>query len=269
MIGKRPRLIAAFPTLLTLGNGACGFACITFAAKVGPEPTDANHLLIAALFIFLGMLFDALDGSAARLTNQTTEFGAELDSLCDAITFGVAPAFLMLQFSRDYHGRFLWVCGVLYLLCALMRLARFNAETEEDDDHEVFSGLPSPGAASVVASFPLAMRGAKDLAENSDAWAQQVGEWLIPAMMISLPLFTVVIALLMVSRFRYPHVFNQLVKQKRSRRQVIQMVIGVVFVYAVRELAIPILFCYFAFATPIAAGWKELVAGRLYKSKKV
>jgi CDP-diacylglycerol---serine O-phosphatidyltransferase len=269
MIGKRPRLIAAFPTMLTLGNGACGFACITFSAKVGPEPTDANHLLIAALFIFLGMLFDALDGSAARLTNQTSEFGAELDSLCDAITFGVAPAFLMLQFSREYHGRLLWVCGVLYLLCALLRLARFNVETDEEDDHDAFSGLPSPAAASVVASFPLAMRGAKDLAANNEALAQHVGEWLVPAMMISLPFFTLAVAFLMVSRFRYPHVFNQLLKQKRSRRQVVQMVFGVVFVYAVRELAIPILFCYFAFATPIASAWKELLAGRLYKSKKV
>lgn len=266
---KRPRLIAVFPTMLTLGNAACGFACITFAAKVGPEPTETNHLLIAALLIFLGMLFDALDGSAARLTNQTSEFGAELDSLCDAISFGVAPAFLMLQFSREYHGRFLWVIAVLYVLCALLRLARFNVETDEEDDHEAFSGIPSPAAAGLVASFPLAMRGVQALAENSEAASQSLGAWLVPTMRISLPFFTLAVAILMVSRIRYPHVFNQLVRGRRSRPQIVQMMITVVVIFAVKEMAIPLIFAWFAFAPPIKAGWKELIAPRLYKSKQV
>ena len=267
---RRPRLIAVFPTLLTLGNAACGFACITFAAKVGPEYAEGNHLLIAAVLIYLGMLFDMLDGSAARLTKQTSEFGAELDSLCDAVTFGVAPAFLMLQFSPpEYHGRLLWVVGALYALCALLRLARFNVETDEDDSHEGFSGLPSPAAAGLVASFPLAMRGLTALKEYSEENAQFIDGWVIPAMKLSLPFLTLAAGILMVSRIQYPHVFSQFVAGKRSRRQIIQLVITLLVVFAVREMAVPLIFCYFAFAAPLKAGWKELVSGRLYKSRRV
>ena len=90
-------MFAVFPTLLTLGNAACGFSAITFAAKVGPDPAGEHDLFLSAVFIFLAMLFDMLDGSVARWAKQTSEFGAQLDSLCDAISFGVAPAFLMLK----------------------------------------------------------------------------------------------------------------------------------------------------------------------------
>ena len=101
---KKRKMFAVLPTLLTLGNAACGFGAITFAAKVGPQIPAENHLVIAALLIFLAMVFDMLDGSVARLTDQTSEFGAQLDSLCDAVSFGVAPAFLMLHFTRADHS---------------------------------------------------------------------------------------------------------------------------------------------------------------------
>ncbi|HBL47170.1 MAG TPA: hypothetical protein DDZ90_27670 [Planctomycetaceae bacterium] len=130
---KKRKLIAVLPTLLTLGNAACGFGAITYAAKVGPEylgqaansggltrmlgtspglfnSFENQHLFVAAVLIFVAMLFDALDGSAARWANQTSEFGAQLDSLCDAISFGIAPAFLMhqmVQFRTQYHPRLL------------------------------------------------------------------------------------------------------------------------------------------------------------------
>lgn len=262
---KRPRLVAAFPTMLTLGNAACGFACITFAAKVGPESLESNHLVYASLFIFLGMLFDALDGSAARLTNQTSEFGAELDSLCDAVTFGIGPAFLMLQFSQEYHGRLLWVIGAVYALCALLRLARFNIETEEDDSHDVFSGLPSPAAAGVVASFPIALRGLYNLAEQVPL-ASHVNEWLIPVMKMSLPFITLAVAILMVTRIPYPHVFNQLMQRKHRRWEIIQMVFVLAVVFLVKEMAVPLIFLFFAFAAPAKAGWKE-VAGKLFSKR--
>src|SRR4051794_17117377 len=110
---KKVRMFWVLPTLLTLGNAVCGFGAITFAAKVGPTSLEGtellqpsvggrfgNELFVAAILIFLGMLFDMLDGRAARWAKHTTDFGAQLDSLCDAITFGVAPAFLMLQFVR-------------------------------------------------------------------------------------------------------------------------------------------------------------------------
>ena len=181
---KKRKLFAVLPTLLTLGNAACGFGAITFAAKVGPESAAGNEFFIAALLIFLAMLFDMLDGSAARWTQQTSDFGAELDSLCDVISFGIAPAFLMLQFTRAdhtfgsqltapfadlYHPRLLWVIGVLFVVCAVLRLARFNVETDEDDSHAFFSGLPSPAAAGTVASFPIAML--SDASSRKYTWA--------------------------------------------------------------------------------------------------
>lgn len=294
---KKRKLIAVLPTLLTLGNAACGFGAITYAAKVGPEylgqaangggltrmlgtspgiynSFDNQHLFVAAVLIFVAMLFDALDGSAARWANQTSEFGAQLDSLCDAISFGIAPAFLMLQmvqFRTEYHPRLLWVIALLFAVCTILRLARFNVETDEDDTHEGFSGLPSPAAAGTVASFPIAMRGLQKLAEDSEpeSFAQTVSLWLIPAVEMSLPWITLAVAALMVTRIQYAHVFNQLFTGQRSRRHVIQLVFSFALIFLVRELAIPVLFCYFAFSAPIHAFWGEVISGRLYKSKQI
>jgi CDP-diacylglycerol--serine O-phosphatidyltransferase len=255
------------PTMLTLGNAACGFGAITFAAKVGPENAGGSELLIAAILVFLAMLFDMLDGSAARWTNQTSDFGAQLDSLCDAISFGVAPAFLMLQYNYltsnvflpfQYHPRLLWVIAVLFVVCALLRLARFNVETEEDDSHNTFSGLPSPAAAGVIASFPIALRGLRELAGDNQATAQDLAIWLIPAIKIALPIITLAAACLMVSRIRYSHVFNQLFSGRRSRQHVIQLVFTGAVIFVVREMAVPLIFCYFAFASPMRAAWERL-----------
>lgn len=271
---RRPKVFAVLPTMLTLGNAACGFGSITFAAKVGPESLDGNQLFVAAVLIFLAMVFDMLDGSAARWTNQTSEFGAELDSLCDGISFGVAPAFLMIQFTRHdhfvgefaplvpFHPRLLWVIAALFVVCALLRLARFNVETEEDDSHEFFSGLPSPLAAGVVASFPIAMHGLADLvAPGADPASRAVGEWLIPAVKFAVPLITLAAACLMVSRVRYAHLFNQLFRGRRSRRHLIQLVFSAAAIYLVREMAVPLICCYFAFAAPLRALWVEIASG--------
>lgn len=276
---KRPRMIAVLPTMLTLGNAVCGFGAITFAAKLGPEHSEGNHLVIASLLILLGMVFDALDGSAARLMRQTSEMGAQLDSLCDVITFGVAPAFLMLQFLAHEHVgsgsefaiifpmRFLWTIAALYAVCAVLRLARFNVETEEDDAHDHFSGLPSPAAAGAVAGFPIGMRALMAIADSTES--PRLAMWLVPGAKIILVGVTLAVACLMVSRIRYPHVFNQWFRGQRSRRQVIQLVFAFAVIYWWHELAVPILFCWFAFAAPLRAGWRELATGRLYKSSGV
>lgn len=274
-------MFAVLPTMLTLSNAACGFGAITFAAKLGPTPTGGgtgNELLIAGLLIFLAMLFDALDGSAARLVNQTSDFGAQLDSLCDAVSFGVAPAYLMLQimahsFGTDvsplfnYHPRLLWVIAVLFVMCAILRLARFNVETDEDDSHDFFSGLPSPAAAGVVASFPIALHGLRDLSTTGDGTlTRDIGTWLLPVTKLSLPLITLAIACLMVSRFRYSHVFNQLFRGQKSRAHIIQLVLTVTTIIAVHELAVPVIFCYFAFSAPFVWLWREITHKNLQKS---
>jgi len=280
---KRQKVFAVLPTLLTLGNLACGFGAITFAAKVGPTAAYGNELIIASVLVYVAMVFDIFDGSAARLTNQTSEFGAQLDSLCDAVSFGVAPAFVMLQFTRHqsrtelaltelglnvepllvYSSRFLWVVGVLFVICTVLRLARFNVETDEDDSHDFFSGLPSPAAAGVVASVPIAMSGVHDLAEERLLAGRDLAEWLFPMAKTALPLMALVVASLMVSRIRYPHFFNQLFKGRKSRRHVIQLLSTLLLIALIPEAVLFLLFAYFAFAAPLIVAWKRVFRRRI------
>ena len=270
---RHRKVFAVLPTLLTLCNAACGFGAISIAARVGPDHFDGSELITAAYLIFLAMVFDALDGSAARFTNQTSDFGAQLDSLCDSISFGVAPAFIMLQLIHpdhhlmntvvdapfNYHPRILWAIGVLFMWCALLRLARFNVESDEEDSHNFFSGLPSPAAAGVVASFPIAIWELKEETKVDGvlAWAQPVAPYLLPSLVVLLPLITLAAAMLMVSRIRYAHVFNQMLRGRRSRRQMRLIVFAMVLAFVVREMAVPVLFCSFAFASPLRAFWER------------
>jgi CDP-diacylglycerol--serine O-phosphatidyltransferase len=282
-------VFAVFPTLLTLGNAACGFGAITFAAKVGPDPAGEHDLFLSAVLIFLAMLFDMLDGSVARWAKQTSEFGAQLDSLCDAVSFGVAPAFLMLRIIHSlesaadtsgivlgvhsptfppfftYWSRLLWVIGALFALCALLRLARFNVETDEDDSHNYFSGLPSPAAAATVASFPIALNALRERTFGSDETARSIAEWLIPVIHLALPLITLAVAILMVSRFKYAHVFNQ-VRGQRGRLHLIQIILVLFTVFLLRE-AMPLIFCVFAFTPPAKSAWRELTGRRARSSE--
>src|SRR3984957_10777381 len=168
------RSVYSLPSLCTLGNAVCGFASMYVAfLVVMPDPSRTDPLTIwwsshglaaAAYLIFLAMLFDALDGRLARFARHTTDFGGQLDSLADVISFGAAPAFLMLLLFRQYGPQHLphmiqravWAIGALYLSCAAVRLARFNVSNKHGEQHHFsFLGLPSPGAAGAVASIVL------------------------------------------------------------------------------------------------------------------
>ncbi|MBW3596471.1 MAG: CDP-diacylglycerol--serine O-phosphatidyltransferase [Planctomycetes bacterium] len=251
---KRPRAIAVLPTLLTLGNAACGFAAITFATQVDPVSPAANLLAVAGLLIVAAMFFDMVDGSVARLMRQTSDFGAQLDSLADVISFGVAPAILVIHCSYHYHPRLLWCLAVLFVLCALLRLARFNVETSDDDSHTSFIGLPSPAAAGAVASFAIAWPGFVRLTEDHmPERVQEIGSWLITATSLSLPVLAVVLGCLMVSRIRYPHVFNIVFRGQSSFPYLIKLVFAMVAVFAFHELAAPLIFLFFVLESPLRA----------------
>jgi CDP-diacylglycerol--serine O-phosphatidyltransferase len=272
---RRQKVFAVLPTLLTLGNAVCGFGAITFAAKVGLEhtvgwgTTDTGCLWIAAALVFLAMVFDMLDGRAARWAKQTSQFGAELDSLCDAISFGVAPAVILVKFCADANpempmlvARLLWAIAVLFVVCAILRLARFNVETDEEDTHEYFSGLPSPAAAGTVVSFMFAYEKiqllAKSVAEDATRWQRAthvVAVYLQPALEFLVPIVALACACLMVSRVRYSHVFNQWFRGRRSYQHILQLVILFVVGSMVKELAVPLVFCIFAFGSPLRAMW--------------
>lgn len=276
---RRPRLIAVLPTLLTLANAACGFAAITVAAQVqavglAEIPADeaaGGHLFVAALLIFAAMVFDAFDGSAARLLGQSSELGAQLDSLCDAVSFGVAPAFLMLQLVNHtfegqgelwfvWPGRVLWGAAVLFVLCTILRLARFNVETDEEDDHAAFRGLPSPAAAAVVASVPLVMNGLLDLMAGDRGWTgwiDDVAAWLVAGVKLGLPVVTLAAAGLMVSGVPYPHVVNQTLRGRKSPWFLVKAVFAVVAVAVFRDFAVPLIAFWFAFSHPVRTLWSR------------
>jgi CDP-diacylglycerol--serine O-phosphatidyltransferase len=219
------RSTAVLPAAFTLLNGLAGFAAIHFAAKdgLGAELDAGNlaHLKIAAGLIFAAMFCDMLDGRLARMTRTTSDFGAQLDSLCDIISFGVAPAVLSLRSAvsilRSQFEMYLpvertvWCIAAVYVACATLRLARFNVETEQDESaHMDFRGLPSPGAAAALAAVVLMFI---SLTERNLAWLP--GRDLLVGMSITLPVLTLVSALLMVTRFRYPHLVNQYIRGRR------------------------------------------------------
>lgn len=108
----------------------------------------------AASAILVSFLFDGLDGSIARLTNSTSRFGIEYDSLSDLVAFGVAPSLLVFTWALQPFGRFGWLAAFLYVACGALRLARFNVQVNIVNTGK-FNGLPIPAAASLIASTVL------------------------------------------------------------------------------------------------------------------
>ena len=133
------------PNIFTLGNSFFGFCSIIFASR--------EAWVAAAFCIFLGALMDALDGQVARWVRSSSEFGLQLDSLSDAITFCLAPAFLMYSWQLNRLGIIgMAICG-LFLALGSLRLAKFNI-THNEQSH-AFIGVPTPFAACFIASFVL------------------------------------------------------------------------------------------------------------------
>lgn len=147
------------------------------------------------------------------------------------------------------------------MLCAILRLARFNIETDEDDAHDSFSGLPSPAAAGAVAAFPIAMPELLEIAQRGNATATTVASYLVPGVKICLPLICLAVAMLMVSRIRYPHFGTQVIRGRGPRKTIIQFVFAGAAVAWVHELVVPLAFCYFAFGAPVMMGWTKLFGG--------
>ncbi len=233
--------IAILPTLLTLGNAVCGFAAIALASR-GDAESDVYY---SAILIFAAMVFDALDGFAARLSKTASDFGGQLDSLCDAISFGAAPAFLLLRMGRDWDLQVMQntvkVVAVLYMVCAVLRLARFNTENTPDPaSHKRFKGLPSPGAAGCIASLAILWSGLahsglpldRELAQNwVKLWA---------------PVGGLFVAMLMVSQLSYPHLTKQWLRGRRNFSYLIRVVVLVCVLVLLGELSLLVLFWGYA-----------------------
>src|SRR5919206_3636338 len=138
------RGVYVLPSLMTVSNLLCGYASIVYSTR-GDFDT-------AAVLIGVAMVVDTLDGFFARLTHSQSAFGAELDSLADVVSFGLAPAILAFTWGLWPLGRLGWAAGFIYVTAAAMRLARFNIQTNTLTDKRYFAGLPSPAAAAVITS---------------------------------------------------------------------------------------------------------------------
>jgi len=141
---KTKRGIYLLPSIFTTFALFAGFFSIV--ASINGDFT------LAAISIMVAMLWDALDGRVARLTNTQSAFGGEYDSLSDLVSFGVAPALLVYLWSLSDLGRVGWLAAFIYLACAALRLARFNTQIGVSDKR-YFQGLPSPASAGVIASM--------------------------------------------------------------------------------------------------------------------
>jgi CDP-diacylglycerol--serine O-phosphatidyltransferase len=138
------RGIFLLPSIITVGNMFCGYACVVYSMR--------GELVAAAPFIGFAVILDMLDGRIARMTNTTSAFGLEFDSLADVISFGLAPAVLAFSWGLSELGRVGWAVGFIFVTAAAMRLARFNIQTATHTDKRYFAGMPSPAAAGVIAA---------------------------------------------------------------------------------------------------------------------
>jgi CDP-diacylglycerol---serine O-phosphatidyltransferase len=245
--------IAILPTLLTLGNAVCGFASIHYASKIAPGTSnEAARMLFSfsGMLIFAAMVFDVLDGYVARLSKSASEFGGQLDSLCDAISFGLAPAFLLLRMCQEWDKpplkHAVVVIAAVYMVCALLRLARFNLENSPDPaSHKRFKGLPSPAAAGCLAALAL-MR-----AELLESWTW-VDESRVQLILKGFaPVGALTVALLMVSRLSYPHFAKQLFRRSRHFSFVVQIILVISVVTMFPAPSLFALFWAYALSAPV------------------
>lgn len=256
---RRLRSVPMLPTLLTLGNLYFGFAAIYCCTReledlgrgvnatqvqtlnsVFLEARAPSFLSIAVWMIFASMVCDALDGRVARKTGQASQFGVQLDSLADNVSFGAAPALMMITLVRreieqwgfvpfgfGRFGQMSLLFGAVYLCCAALRLARFNVEaTLEEASHKGFKGLPSPGAAAAVIALVF-------LHEHLDITAGWHGTAKFVARI--LPFLTLSVALLMVSRVPYTHAVSSFLR-RRPFWQIVPVMLALVLVWLYTEV---------------------------------
>jgi CDP-diacylglycerol--serine O-phosphatidyltransferase len=221
------RGVFVLPTLFTVGNLFCGYLSI-WASIRGTFESAAALVIVAAVL-------DALDGRIARLTNSTSQFGEEYDSLADLVSFGVAPAVLAYSWGlADFH-RVGWMASFLFVVCGSMRLARFNIQTKVVDKR-FFVGLPIPAAAATIVTLVLA---------TPDGLVSRV--W-----MSGLLVLTVVVSYLMISTIRYRS-FKDLDLRRRRPAWILPLIAAVFVVVGFEpKIALLTLALTFAASGPVA-----------------
>lgn len=218
------------PNLMTAGNLACGFGAIVLIFEGMRNPAGGGGDFRFAIFLILAAcFFDALDGRLARIKGQESMFGREFDSLADIVSFGIAPALLVMDIVMStFDNRMGWVVAFVYLLCGGMRLARFNCLSQEVEEGRMspkkgeFIGFPIPAAAGLIASLTLFILW---LNEGDKA----IGSWRYVLVILML-----LLSFMMLSEFNYPSFKAVNWRAKRSLvwlfAAVIILVCAVIFV---------------------------------------
>lgn len=212
------------PNALTLCNSLCGFGAILYTLHVYDSPREPEIVLaISAWIILFAMVFDALDGFAARIFNAGSMHGLQMDSLADMITFGAAPAIVvavMAHSMRDmkpYQYFIVWAFCAIYLGCAALRLATYNVHAIlEKKSGNKFTGLPSPGAAAAVCSLVI-------------FYSTKKGE--MEQIVAVLPLYAATLGILMVSNIPYTHVGRWLFSVRRNKKRLFILFIVLIAIY--------------------------------------
>ncbi|HIE32791.1 MAG TPA: CDP-diacylglycerol--serine O-phosphatidyltransferase [Thermodesulfobacteriaceae bacterium] len=222
--------IALLPHLFTTANLFAGFFALVSALT--------GKITQASWAIFAAIVCDILDGRLARLTRSSSRFGMEYDSLCDMVSFGVAPGILAYEFALKPYGRYGWLAAFVYVACTALRLARFNVE--EPGPSKYFKGLPSPAAAGLVAGTVI--------------FLDHIGA-VFPVKHLALILMIYSVSFLMISPWPYPS-FKVL---RFSEKQMSYLLPGMVVLFAIMaaepKVTLFLAFLLYAAMVPL----KELV----------
>ncbi len=229
----RGRGIYLLPNLFTIFALFAGFYAIVAAMK--------GNFDNAAIAIFVAMVMDTLDGRVARLTHTQTSFGAELDSLSDMVSFGVAPALVIYSWSLDRLGKFGWLAAFVYAVAVALRLARFNVQLGTSDKR-YFKGMPCPAGAAVIASI---------------VWS--VYDYGVDGHRISIlmAVLAVLVGFLMVSNIRYYSFKDLDLKSKVPFIAILAIVLFLVLISVDPPQVLMVIFISYALSGPIGWIWKR------------
>jgi CDP-diacylglycerol--serine O-phosphatidyltransferase len=245
--------VYVFPSLLTSANLGAGVISILFATN--------GRYTAAAWAIIAGILLDMTDGRVARWMGATSQFGLELDSLCDLVTFGVAPAILMYQLALEPIGRPGYMLPVFFVITAALRLARFNLRAQQPGEKPSgFVGLPVPAAAGILASFVLSY----ELFDNAEVTAKTIPVLMarMPVFFKMIPVMMLLLSFLMISPVHY----GDFKKLKLGRPKSVQS-IALVLAAMMLILTYPQNTIFIIFSLYVASGLL-LFAWRSYRSRR-
>ncbi|MCA6079477.1 CDP-diacylglycerol--serine O-phosphatidyltransferase [Candidatus Endomicrobiellum agilis] len=252
---KLKKGIYIVPSLFTCGNITCG--CLSTISSINGNFTKAAWLLIFAI------VFDMTDGRVARLTKTTSEFGVQMDSLSDLVSFGIAPSVMMYLLVLNSMGKIGTAISVLFILCSALRLAKFNVKACSNDSiSNFFMGLPTPASAGLLISFVL----------SYELFIAVPGQSLtfktIPILMKNMPVFfktmpivMVVLSLLMVSNIPYVSFKKINVAKPKAFKFLILTVLLIWLTFTFPQNIIFILFTLYAFSgilSYVIKYWKVL-----------